>query len=307
MQLVDSLNDIHLANCWLTIGAFDGIHLGHQQILKKLTNGAHSQDIPAVVITFYPHPGVVLGKRLSPIYLNTPIERAERLSQMGIDLVITHHFDNKVAETSAHDFIAYLVSKLHLSQLLVGTDFALGHNREGDLHVLQELSREFNFVLDVIPPVRVDDRVVSSSLIRHTLTEGDVELAGRLLGHPYQISGVVVVGEGRGKSLGIPTANLQIWPHLVIPKAGVYLSHVKVEGKTYKAVTNVGVRPTFETQPVAPRVETHILDFDRLIYGENILVSFLALLRDEQRYPNPQALVFQINKDIAFARKYFSR
>jgi riboflavin kinase/FMN adenylyltransferase len=165
------------------------------------------------------------------------------------------------------------------------------------------LGEEFGYGVQAIPPVEVDGKVVSSSLIRAHLAAGEVEQAARLLGRPYQVGGEVVLGDGRGKLLGIPTANLSVWSERALPKAGVYVCRAQVNGRLWGAVTNVGVRPTFENQPVQPRVETHILNFQDEIYGQEVDLEFLAYLRDEARFPNPQALVEQIHKDILQARK----
>lgn len=303
MQHVWSLEGVHLPESRVTIGTFDGVHLGHQGIIQRLAASARQAGIPAVAVTFYPHPAVVLGKRSEPYYLTTPEERAGLLNTHGADLVITIPFTPQVAKTSARDFIALLVEHLHLTQLLIGPDFALGRDREGNAARLTELGKEFNFTVKVIPPVEVDGQPVSSSRVRAALARGDIQEAALLLGRPYHVSGQVVPGDGRGQSIGIPTANLSLWPERAIPKSGVYVTHAYVNGRAYGSVTNVGVRPTFNTNSASPRVETHILDFNGLIYGQEIQVEFLERLRDEIRFPDVNALVSQIQADIRQAKE----
>jgi len=287
----------------MTIGSFDGVHRGHQMIIEKVVSGAHQAGVPSVVVTFYPHPAVVLGKRQEAFYLNSPQERAELLGEMGVDAVITYTFTREVANLSAYEFMSQLHSHLMLRRLYVGSDFALGHGREGTTDKLAELGKTFGYILEVVPPVMNGDVVISSSLIRSWLAAGDVKRAARLLGRPYRLSGEVVRGDGRGKALGIPTANLSIWSERTIPKAGVYVCRASIQGQTWGAVTNIGVRPTFESVPVPPRVEAHVLNFDRELYGQEIHLDFIDHLRDEQRFSSIQTLVDQIHADIHHARE----
>lgn len=302
MQHYWSLDDIQLKESWLTIGSFDGVHRGHQEIVKRLAAGAHARGVPAVVLTFHPHPSSVLGKRKDAFYLSTPEERAELLGALGADLVITHPFNLQVASMTALQFMNSLNTHLNIRELWVGYDFALGKGREGNVERLRQIGEDLGYSLDVIPPIEVDGEVVSSSKIRVYIANGEMDLAARLLGRPYRIEGVVVPGNGRGKTIGVPTANLQVWSELALPKAGVYACQAVVDEKSYQAVTNVGVRPTFEMGEVATRVEAHILDYDANLYGKRIQLDFLYHLRDEQRFPDVQALVTQIRQDIQQAR-----
>jgi riboflavin kinase/FMN adenylyltransferase len=255
------------------------------------------------VLTFHPHPAVVLGKRNSPFYLTTPEERAERMGELGVDVVITHPFTQQVANTSARDFIAQLYAHLHINCLCVGHDFALGKGREGDVPTLRRLGEEFGYQVHIVEPVEVDGKVVSSSLIRAALADGDVEMAARLLGRPYEISGEVVHGDSRGRSIGIPTANLAVRADRALPKPGVYTCQATLQGARFGAVTNVGYRPTFNDQAPAPTVEAHLLDFDGEIYGAFLCLAFITRLRDEKRFENVQALVEQIRRDIQRGRQ----
>jgi len=302
MQHYRSLDGIYLNDVWLTIGTYDGVHRGHQEIIHRIVSGARQSGGLAVVLTFFPPPAVVLKKRMEPYYLTSPEERAGLLGELGVDVVITYPFNLQVAAMSAREFMSAMHEHMGLKHLCVGHDFALGHGREGNVPMLQRLGDEFGYTVDAVPPVEVDGRVVSSSLIRAHLAAGEVEQAARLLGRPYQVGGEVVLGDRRGKLLGIPTANLSIWAERTLPKAGVYVCQARVNNRIWGAVTNVGVRPTFENQPVQPRVEAHILDFGDEIYGQELSLDFLVHLRDEVRFPNVQALVEQINKDISRAR-----
>jgi len=236
MQHYRSLKDIQIERAWLTIGSFDGIHLGHQEILRQLTRGAHAAGSPAVVLTFYPHPAVVLGKRKRAFYLTTPDEQAELLDALSIDLLITHPFDQVVASLSAHQFLNRLIDHLGLSQLWVGHDFAMGHNREGDVPALRRLGELHDFQVQVISPVMLEGEVVSSSRIRALLAAGDLAQANRLLGRPYQLSGMVVHGQGRGRTLGIPTANLTVSEERALLQTGVYACRARVHDRWHFGV-----------------------------------------------------------------------
>lgn len=302
MQHYWSLDDVHLQDSWVTIGSFDGVHRGHQAIVHTLTAGAHAAGAPAVVLTFHPHPAVVLGGRQGPFYLTTPEERAAILGELGVDVVVSFPFNREVAQMTAREFMSLLSKHLKLSELWVGYDFALGRGREGTVPVLRQIGEELGYRVEQIAPIEIDGQIISSSQIRSALMEGEVEKAAQMLGRPYRIGGPVVTGDSRGRTIGIPTANLEVPNERVLPKAGVYACQAFHNGRTYQAVTNVGFRPTFENQPPTPRVEAHLLDFDQDLYGQNLDLTFNARLRDEQRFPGVEALVRQIHEDIERAR-----
>ena len=307
MQHFYELRDVNLDGAWLTIGAFDGVHLGHQKVISQLTAGAHAIGALAVVLTFHPHPSTVLQGPRESFYLTIPEEKAALLAKAGIDVVITHPFNEEVAGIKAKDFVNRIHEHLQIKQLWVGHDFALGHDREGDVSVLRKIGEELSFSVETIEAFQIDGEVVSSSRIRRLLEVGQVGLVAELLGRPFSIRGSVEYGEGRGRSIGIPTANLAIAKERVVPGAGVYACYVTVNGKEYQAVSNIGVRPTFETEPRPPRVETHILDFEGDIYGQELELTFLAHLRDEKKFPSVDSLVIQISTDITLAREILSR
>ena len=269
-----------------------------------MTAGAHKAGAPAVVVAFYPHPAVVLGKRQGPLYLTTPEERATHLEELGVDVVVSHPFNREISSLSARQFMEHITAHLTPSRLFVGHDFALGRGREGDIPRLKELGEELGYTVHEFAQIIQSGTAISSSLIRAALQEGDVERAHRFLGRPYSFEGEVVQGDARGRSIGIPTANMAVWPERVVPKAGVYVCRVQVGNEVFGAVTNIGLRPTFESGEVASRVEAHLLEFDGDLYGDKIRLSFLARLRDEQKFPGIEALIAQIHADIEQAREW---
>jgi riboflavin kinase / FMN adenylyltransferase len=301
-----SLEEVSLPDSWLTIGSFDGVHRGHQVIIHQLVENAHKANLPAATLTFFPHPSIVLRNRKEPFYLTTPEERAALLGSMGVDLVITHPFTKELAAKSALEFMASVRRYLHPSHILVGYDFALGRDREGDVNKLKELGDRLGYHLDVIRPIQMAGEIISSSQIRTALFEGNINKVNQLLDRPYSLSGEVVLGDGRGRKLGIPTANLAIWFWKALPKAGVYACEAIVDGETWPAVVNIGVRPTFESGPVQPRVEAHLIDLDRDLYEKRLELEFIERLRNEQRFPDVEALVAQIHMDIQQAKAYLA-
>jgi riboflavin kinase/FMN adenylyltransferase len=305
MQHFWSLDQVYLKDSWLTIGSYDGVHLGHRAIIRQLIAGAHEINIPAVVITFYPHPATVLRDRRRHFYLTSPEEQSSLLEDMGVDVLITHPFNKEISKMSAYDFIAKMDQHLDFSHLWVGHDFTLGRDREGDIPTLQKFGESFGYRLNIVDPIKFEDGVVSSSVIRAALASGDMEMAHELLGRPYQVDGVVVPGDGRGRTFGIPTANLDVWSKKALPKVGVYVCRAVIDGKIWGAVTNIGVRPTFDANKPTPRIETHLLNFNEKIYGKTMSVFFIARLRDEKRFSNTQTLVNQIHLDIHAAEVIF--
>ncbi len=287
----------------MTIGSFDGVHLGHQAIIRRLVDGAHSQGLQAAAITFFPHPSKVLRGDGSPFYLSTPEERAEILAGLGVDLTITLRFDKELASFSADQFMGLLSEHLGLKQLLVGHDFALGRGREGNYEKLKNLGLKYHYAIEAQPPLTVNGEMVSSSRIRELVGQGSMALAAAYLGRWYSVQGSVVPGDGRGRTIGIPTANLDIWHERLLPTNGVYATFVRVNGVNYPSVTNVGLRPTFENLAPVPRVETHVLDFKQDLYGMNLRLDFVKFLRPEQRFPSIQALIDQIQADIMQAKE----
>jgi riboflavin kinase/FMN adenylyltransferase len=303
MQHYWSLDDVYLNDGWLTIGSFDGVHLGHQAIIANLTAGAHALGVPAIVLTFHPHPAVILRNRQGPYYLTSPEERAQLLSDFGVDVVVSHPFNAQVAAKTAEEFIAYLKEHLGFTHLCVGHDFALGRGRQGDISTLVNLGKKYGFSLSELRPVENAGHVVSSSQIRAALTDGDVRRARSLLGRPYWLQGRVIHGDGRGQTIGIPTANLEIWAERLVPRSGVYACTVRIDGIEHPAVTNIGVRPTFVERPDGAWVETHLLNYSADLYDRQLQLNFIERLRDERRFSGVDALVEQIHMDIQRAEE----
>lgn len=297
MLLAHSLEELNLPDSWLTIGVFDGVHRGHQQIIQKLTAGAHAAGLPAVVLTFWPHPATVLTSHEVKC-LTMPDERVALLGALGVDVVVAQTFDRELASTSAQDFIARLKQHLGFGHLLIGYDFALGKGREGNAARLAELGKTLGYETDVIPALSDESGVISSTEIRKLVATGDVSVAGILLGHCYDLHGPVVHGDGRGKQLGFPTANINYPAQKILPANGVYACRVWVGEQAYAGAVNVGVRPQFHDKGGAPLVEAYILDFDRDIYGQDIRLEFVERLREEKKFSSVDALIEQMHKDV---------
>ena len=301
-----SLDKLDLHDSWLTIGVFDGVHRGHQLIIKKLTAGAHQSGAPAVVLTFWPHPASVLGES-GVKCLTTPDERAELLFGLGVDVVITQTFDRSVANTTAQDFTGQLKRHLGLKHMLMGYDFALGKGREGNAARLTEIGLRLGYTVEVIPAVSDESGVISSTEIRKLVGIGDVEEAVRLLGHPYSLHGPVIHGDGRGRAIGIPTANINYSSDKVIPSKGIYACWAYIGSERYRTMTNVGTNPTFTPDKQTPNVEAYLLDFDRDLYDQDIKIEFVQRLRDELKFPSVDALLAQIQLDVQKGREILSR
>lgn len=302
MQHIHDLNEVKLDRSWLTIGSFDGVHQGHQQIIHSLVAGAKQAGVPSVVVTFFPHPQFILRGESRPYYLTLPEKRAQLLAELGVDFVFTYPFDQRISRLSARDFILSLFEDFHFKQLLIGYDFALGKDREGDSDLLQEIGGELGYDVRVIPPFKVAGKLVSSSHIRNMIREGDVRVANTLLGREFSVSGQVIKGDDRGKSLGFATCNLDVHSEVVNIKSGVYASRGFVSGKLWPAVTNIGFRPTFGEDLSVPRIEAHLLDFSGDLYGQDVELFFVDRLRDEMKFPLVKDLIDQINQDVRITR-----
>jgi riboflavin kinase/FMN adenylyltransferase len=302
MQHIHDLNEVKLDRSWLTIGSFDGVHLGHQQIIRSLIEGARVEGVPSVVVTFFPHPQFVLRGESRPYYLTLPEKRAQLLAEMGVDFVFTYPFDQKISRLSARDFIADLYESFHFEELLIGYDFALGRDREGGRELLGEIGDDFGYDVRVIPPHKIAGELVSSSRIREFIREGDIRVANSLLGREFSINGQVIKGDNRGKTLGFATCNLAVHNEVVNVKPGVYASRGLVGGRLWPAVTNIGFRPTFGQDLSAPRIEAHLLDFEGDIYGQEVELFFVERLREEMKFNDVDNLISQIEKDIGQTR-----
>ena len=303
MRHIRSLKDLSLQKTWLTIGVFDGIHRGHQEIIHALTKGAKENQAASLVISFYPHPAAVLGKRKNVKYLSLPDEKAELLEKMGVDILLTHPFNPRIASFSAEDFMARIQTQIELEKLIIGYDFAIGENRQGDSEYLTALGYQSGYAVQTFPPLQTADLTISSSRVRDALVDGRVRDAHQLLGHPYALRGSVIRGDGRGRKINVPTANIEISTEKIVPRNGVYATWAILHGKKYPAVTNIGIRPTFTPDKEEANIETHILDFDTDIYGEELKLEFIACLREEKKFNSVDELLRQIHADIEKARE----
>jgi riboflavin kinase / FMN adenylyltransferase len=304
MQHVTTLEEVvSIPRSYVAIGGFDGVHLGHRALIAGLVTRARNSGGQAVVLTFYPHPSVVLRGPQKSFYLTTPAEKAEYLAELGVDVLVTHRFDSQLVNMSAAEFVDRLVRFANMAELWCGPDFALGHKRQGNVEYLREAGTEYGFSVRVIEPVIMDGAAVSSTRIRQVLHDGAVEQAAVLLGRPYQLAGDVVQGAQRGRKLGIPTANLAVWEERLVPAVGVYACHAHYAGGRAQAVINIGFRPTFDGAQAQPVVEAHLLDFAGDLYHSEIRLDFIARLRSEMKFPGVDALLAQIRSDIVRARE----
>ncbi len=287
----------------VAIGNFDGVHLGHQSILKKILAQKKRHKGTAVVYTFHPHPSHVLNPFHAVPQINSIEERLTLLKNLGMNIVIVEKFNKKFSQKSAYDFFyENIYSRIKPKALFVGYNFNFGKDREGNIELLKKLCINGKLKLHIAPPFKIKNEIVSSSKIRKLILEGNVKRASQFLGRPHFISGHVVPGEGRGQNIGIPTANLKTTSSL-IPKEGIYITMVELNGKLYPGATSVGNAPTFsEFTPFT--IETHILDFNRRIYGKKLMLHFIDRLRDVQKFPSVDDLVIQIHRDIEQVRKY---
>ena len=297
-----SLDALSLQGAWLTVGVFDGVHRGHQLLLHQLVGGAHAAGSPAVVLTFDPHPAVVLGGKMDFKSLTTAQERFELLQEQGVDVVITQTFDQALADQTAEEFMLRAVRALGLVRLVVGYDTALGRGRQGDAKHLAAIGQQLGFTVQVIPALAENGAALSSTAIRHLVESGEVSAAAAQLGRRYSLKGAVIHGDGRGRHINIPTANVQPPPGKAIPANGVYACWAWTGGETHPAVTNIGIRPTFTPEEFIPHIEAHLLGFDRELYGQEVKLEFVEHLRPEQKFPSIDALITQIHADIEKAK-----
>ena len=286
----------------VTIGNFDGVHRGHQVLLRRTVALAGTHDARAVAVTFDPHPATVLRPEAAPPLLQPLTERVGRLVEAGVDVVVVLPFTRELAAMTPAGFVGeILAGPLAAVRVVVGTNFRFGAKAAGDVVTLLELGEVHGFSPEAVTLLEVDGRRISSSAIRDHLQAGEVDWARSALGRPYQLPGEVVRGDGRGRTIGFPTANLRPDEALVVPGAGVYAGHAEVDGAWLPAVTNVGVRPTFDGRAVT--VEVHLLDAEEDLYGRQLSFRFEHRLRGEQRFDGPDELVAQIAEDVRAARR----
>ena len=290
----------------LALGNFDGMHRGHLKIIERVRRGAEERGATAVAMTFDPHPSKIVRPDKTPPLLMTHQQKLDALARAGMHGVAIVRFTPALAQWDPERFVrSVLVEWLHVSEVWVGANFLFGHDRAGNFSTLRSLGARYGFRAEKIDPVRYKDFVVSSTRVRRLITEGRMDEAGALLGHYYSIGGTVVKGQQRGKGLGFPTANVCADNEL-IPPSGVYATTASVDGAAFPSVTNIGTRPTFEEgQEIV--IESHVLDFDKDLYGAKLKLGFVQRLRDEKKFDGVDALKAQIDADRARARDLFDR
>ena len=286
----------------VSVGVFDGVHRGHQRLLRELVARARERGAVSVVLTFRNHPRTVLQGG-SPVPLLAGLEeRFARIRDLGVDRVVALPFDAGLAQLTAREFVLLLRRRLGMVGMVMGPTFRLGRGAEGTPQVLQDLGRELGFAVIVVEPLALEDCTpINSTAIRDALARGGVERAAEMLGRPYTLPGVVVRGEGRGRGLGFPTANLEPDPGRAVPGDGIYATWAEVEGRRYPSATSIGLRPTFGGQ--RRTVEAYLMDFEGDLYGRRMALTFVARLREERRFPSVSALVEQMARDVEDARR----
>ncbi|HQZ96034.1 MAG TPA: bifunctional riboflavin kinase/FAD synthetase [Pyrinomonadaceae bacterium] len=288
----------------LTLGVFDGLHLGHQEIMRKVVERAKAVEAVATAITFDPHPRAVLHPDSAPPMLQTLDQRLANLEVLGIEQTIVIPFTREFAGQPAENFLADIIhDRLQAREVYLGKGFAFGKDRGGNIELLRTMSEKLGFVADEVDEIQLRGMRISSSKIRRLLAEGYVNLARRMLGRPYGVEGVIIRGNRRGHTIGFPTANLKP-RNRVIPKFGVYATATLIDGSWRKSITNIGVRPTFESD-ADPSIETYVFDFDGDLYGDVLRVRFLHRIRDERKFNGIDELKAQIENDSNRARNYF--
>ncbi|MGD9898420.1 MAG: bifunctional riboflavin kinase/FAD synthetase [Calditrichaceae bacterium] len=300
MEIIDGIENINTKfPCAITVGTFDGIHLGHKKIISRLLEIANEKNLCSTMVTFHPHPKLVVKSKFKEAIklITDKDEKIEIIRESGIDRLVIIKFDHDFSQTNYRQFIkSILLDKLMAKVVVVGYDHAFGKNREGNFDNLVLLSDEFKFEVEKVGPFEIKDQVVSSTTIRNALTEGEVEKAAEYLGRLYSVSGKVVPGDGRGKKLNFHTANIDVEnPNKLIPGKGVYAVDVKHNDQMYKGMMNIGFRPTFGSDQL--NIETHIFDFKKEIYGEKLTVFFKKRLRDEIKFNSVEELITQLEID----------
>ena len=301
MQVINDINEIKYdKKSAVTVGTFDGIHLGHREIIEKLNTVKAAKGLRSVVITFEPHPQIVLRNKTGNIKILTTLEeKLDIFSELKVDIVCVINFTKEFSETTAEDFYKnYLIDKIGLNDLILGYDHMFGKNREGNFDTLKMLSEKYDFTYDKVDEFKIDGEHISSTVIRNLLSEnGDVNKVRRILGRNYSVEGKVVRGKKLGKELGYPTANIEVSNrYKLIPKTGVYAVEVMLEGKKYSGMMSIGKNPTV-TDDQSIKLEVNIFDFDEDIYGKKIRVNFIEYIRDEEKFISLDELVKQLDKD----------
>lgn len=308
MQTHNSIHDFFSSQkTILTIGTFDGVHLGHQKILSKLVEEANAVHYESLVLTFFPHPRMVLGKENTIKLINTIEEKKLVLEAIGIDHLIVHEFDTDFANLTALDFVEkILVGKFNVGKIIIGYDHKFGKGRTADINDLTEFGKQFNFEVEEISAKEIGDIAVSSTKIRKALLEGNIQLVNQYLGYTFEFTGKVIEGKKIGRTIQFPTANIAITEdYKLVPKNGVYIIESEIDKMRYNGMMNIGTNPTLgENQQT---IEVHFFDFNQNIYNKTLTIKVLDKIRDEQKFDSLEALQLQLNKDQTYSKSYFNK
>jgi len=289
----------------LAIGVFDGVHLGHQQIIRQTINDARQYEAVSLIVTFDKHPNAIVAPDRVPPLIYSPPQKFRAIESLGADALLVIRFDEEFSRQTGEQFIRNLARELgRLQSVCVGADFVFGHKRSGNVALLKTLGDEIGFAVHGLAAVSLDGETVSSTRIREAIRAGDFDAASQMLGRAYSLAGKVVRGDQLGQQLGFPTANLKTIG-MLLPPNGVYAAHAVTEGRVFRAVLNIGCRPTIQSSSPEPRVEVHLLDFTGELYAQELEISFTVKLRDEQRFASLDELKAQIARDVAEARRRF--
>ncbi len=284
----------------VTVGVFDGLHIGHQVVIQQVLTQSEKFNLASLVLTFDPPPLAFLAPERCPPALTTLSKKIEILDQLGVDGVVFARFDAYLQQMSPDAFVQQvLLQRLHAKQVIIGYDWQFGKGRSGNAEALRQLGDQYQFSVMIVGPVQLHGMPVHSTRVREAIAGGNLNLVSDLLGRRYSIMGEIVQGDGRGRQIGFPTANIDAGNQM-LPPSGVYAIQVKLEGRMLNGVMNMGTRPTFDGEEF--QIETHLFDFEQMVYGKKMEIFFIEKIRDERRFPNPEILVNQIKQDVATAK-----
>ena len=306
MKQLSQANDLNNnRKVCLAIGMFDGVHLGHQKVLQNAINAASQSNAISVAVTFDQHPANIISPKNAPSLIQTQAQRNRSIELLGVDAILIIKFNEAFSRKTGKSFIQELAQGFgSIHSISVGNDFMFGHNRDGNFQLLQKLSQELNFLTYGLQPVKLNGQIVSSTRIRSALINGKIDDAKQMLGRKFSIEGPVVKGDGKGRKIGFPTANIDT-KNLILPPNGVYASYTKFNGKTHKSLLNIGVRPTIIKPNPSIQVEAHILKFNENIYDQVIDIELIEKLRNEMKFESIEELKKQISCDIENAKSFF--
>lgn len=306
MKIITSLDNVDFQTnaTGIALGNFDGIHMGHKTLIIKLVEICKKHNIPSVIYTFRNHPKSLTSNNRGPLKIVSDRQKLQLLRELGVDYTLFIEFDEKQRMLAPEKFIEeILVQRLNMQHAVVGYDYRFGYKAKGDIHLLEHMKAQYNYQLQVIQPVAIENEIISSTVIRQLIQGGQISKANLYLGKPFSITGTVIHGRGMGKQLGFPTANIELDDSFVLPSPGVYYTKTILDQKIYYSATNVGHNPTFGEHPIS--IETHLLDFDDMIYGKKIEVLFLYRARREIRFSSKDELIGQMARDLEGTREYF--